>query len=83
MSPAFDPATQRVDLERQLALLTPVLQHLRVEAVPRHVLAVDWRGPAADEAGRRAEELARRLDSAADSVDDLLRIVRLQLGALP
>lgn len=83
MTPVFHPATQRADLERQLALLDPVLQHLRVESVPRHVLAVDWRGPAAEEAGRLAAELGRRLDSAADAVDDLLRVVRLQLGALP
>ncbi len=82
MSFAVDPAAHRADLERQVALLLPVLEHLRGEAAPAWATPPEWRGPAADAAERMREELARRLASAADAVDDLLRIVRQQLAAL-
>ncbi len=81
--PSIDPAAQRADLERQLALLVPVHQHLAVEAAPRHVIVDgDWTGPAAESAHRLVAELERRLALAADGVDDLVRTVRLQLGSL-
>lgn len=81
--PTIDPVAQRAALDRQLALLLPVLQHLRVEVAPgRLLLDDDWRGPAADSAKRLAAELDRRIALAADGVDDLVRIVRLLSGAL-
>jgi len=83
MTSPIDAAAQRADLERQLALLAPVLQHLRVEIGPRTLVPDEWSGPAAAAGERLVGELCRRLDLAADGVDDLLRIVRLQLGALP
>ncbi|MGV3712796.1 hypothetical protein [Pseudolysinimonas sp.] len=82
MTPSIDPTAQRADLERQLALLDPVLRHLR-EAAPRRIVPDDWEGPAARAAEGLADELRRRIDAAADGVDDLVRIVRLQLGAMP
>lgn len=81
MTPPIDPAAQRADLERQLALLDPVLRHLR-SAVPARLVPDDWEGPAARAAEGLTDELRRRLDLAADGVDDLVRVVRLQLGAL-
>lgn len=82
MPPPVDPAAHRADLERQLALLLPVLDHLRGEAAPAWVTPAEWQGPAARAAERMREELARRLGEAADAVDDLLRVLRQQLAAL-
>lgn len=82
MPPAVDPVAHRADLERQLALLLPVLDHLRGEAAPAWVTPDQWRGPASQAAERMREELRRRLAEAADAVDDVLRVLGLQLAAL-
>jgi hypothetical protein len=84
MAPPTDTVAQRADLERQLALLLPVVQHLRVEVAPgRLVLDDQWTGEAARAAAELVAELERRLALAADGVDDLVRQVRLVLGGLP
>jgi hypothetical protein len=83
MAPPIDPVAQRADLERQLALLVRVVQHLRVEVAPgRLVLDDEWTGEAARSAAGLIAELDRRLTLAADGVDDLVRQVRLVLGGL-
>jgi hypothetical protein len=84
MPPLTDTAAQRADLEQQLALLLPVLQHLSVEVAPgRLVLDDDWTGAAADAAAGFMTELERRIALAADGVDDLVRQVRLVIAGLP
>jgi hypothetical protein len=83
MFPPIDPVAQRAAYERQLALLTPVAQHLRVEVAPRVIVVDDeWTGPAAEAAAAFVAELDRLVSLAADGVEDLVRVVRGQLGAL-
>lgn len=78
-----DRDAQLAALERQLALLLPVRQHLQVEVAPRWIVVDDdWSGEAARAAADTVRELERRLALAADALDDLVRLVRLQIGAL-
>jgi hypothetical protein len=82
-SPPVDPAAIRAGLERQLALLHPVTEHLREAAhAPSPLVADDWRGPAAEAAGRFLDELRRELRIAADTTSDEVRRLRVELARL-
>ena len=84
MPPApVDPVAIRAALERQLSLLTMIVEHLNVAAAaPSPIPAGEWEGPAAAEAGELVAELRSRLRHAADVSDDARRQVRLQIAAL-
>ena len=84
MSPvSVDPVEVRVDLERQLALLLPVVEHLRTAATDAGPLVADeWRGQAADMAARFLAELRSRLRESADAVDDVVRQLRIDIARM-
>lgn len=84
MSPLpVDPAATRVCLERQLMLMTPVVEHLQDSAVDANPLvSAEWRGPAADAAAVFIAELRAGLRAAADEADDLVRNLRLNIALL-
>jgi hypothetical protein len=84
MSPVpVDPVAIRAGLERQLALLTLVVEHLQAEAADANPLvSADWRGPAADAAATFIAELRAGLRTAADEADDVLRTLRLNIALL-
>jgi hypothetical protein len=78
-----DPVAVRAALERQLALLTMIVEHLNVAAVaPSPILSAEWRGPSAEQAELLVTELRRRLRDAAGVTDDSVRRVRLQIATL-
>ncbi|HWH97531.1 MAG TPA: hypothetical protein VNS80_04120 [Pseudolysinimonas sp.] len=84
MSPVpVDPVAIRAGLERQLALLTPVVEHLQsaaVDAAP--LVSADWRGPAAEAAADFLADLRAGLRGAADEADDVVRTLRLNIALL-
>lgn len=81
--PPVDPAAVLRALERQLALLTMVADHLRtVAAAPSPLHADEWTGKAADHAAEFFVELRARLTDAEKVTDDTVRQVRLQIAAL-
>jgi hypothetical protein len=84
MSPLpVDPVAIRLGLERQLALLTPVVEHLQAAAVDAApLIADDWRGPAADAAAAFLTDLRAGLRAAADEADDMVRILRFNIASL-
>lgn len=84
MSPApVDPVAIRAGLERQLALLTPVVEHLQTAAAEANPLVADeWRGPAADAAAEFLGDLRAGLRAAADEADDVVRTLRLNIALL-
>ncbi len=84
MSPVpVDPAAIRAGLERQLALLTPVVEHLQAAAVDASPLvSEEWRGPAAEAAGTFLADLRSGLRAAADEADDVVRTLRLNIALL-
>lgn len=84
MSPLpVDPTAMRASLERQLALLTPVVDHLRAAAVEASPLvADDWRGPAAEAAAHFLADLRAGLCAAAEEADDVVRTLRLTIALL-
>lgn len=78
-----DPVAVRHALERQLALLTVVAEHLRAAVLaPSPLHAAEWAGPAADQAAAFVDELRARLRDAEAVTDDAVRRVRLQLAVL-
>ncbi|WP_309711783.1 hypothetical protein [Pseudolysinimonas sp.] len=84
MSPVpVDPLAIRAGLERQLALLTPVVEHLRAAAVDASPLvADDWCGPAAEAAATFLADLRAGLRAAAEEADDVVRTLRLNIALL-
>jgi len=84
MPPApVDPVAVRQALERQLALLSMIVEHLRAAvAAPSPMHATEWRGRAADQAAEFAVELRARLRDAEHVTDDTVRHVRLQIAML-
>lgn len=84
MSPVpVDPAAIRAGLERQLALLTPVVEHLEIAAAETNPLVDDeWRGPAADAAATFLTDLRSGLRAAAEEADDVVRTLRLNIALL-
>ncbi len=84
MSPVpVDPAAIRAGLERQLALLTPVVEHLQTSAAEANPLVTDdWRGPAADAAANFLTDLRAGLRAAADEADDVVRTLRITIAQL-
>jgi hypothetical protein len=84
MSPVpVDPVAIRAGLERQLALLTPVVEHLRSAALDESPLvAEEWRGPAAEAATAFLADLRAGMRAAADEADDAVRTLRLNIALL-
>jgi hypothetical protein len=84
MSPVpVDPVAVRTGLERQLALLTLVVEHLQTEAADANpIVSADWRGPAAEAAATFVVELRAGFRAAADEADDVLRTLRLNIALL-
>lgn len=78
-----DPDPTRAGLERQLALLAPVAEHLGAAAALPDPLGDDWRGPAADGATRFHADLRERMRDAHRLAEDALRIARLRWSGLP
>lgn len=79
----IDPVAVRHALERQLSLLSMVVDSLRsAAAAPNPMHASEWRGRAADQAEEFYVELGARLRHAEDVTDDAVRRVRLQIAAL-
>jgi hypothetical protein len=71
-SSSVDPEAIRVGLERQLALLTLVVEHLQTAAADASPLVSDdWRG-----------DLRDGLRAAADEADDLARTLRVTIATL-
>lgn len=82
MSPV-DPVATRAGLERQLALLAPVVEHLRAAALDvSPLVSEDWRGPAAEAAEGFLADLRAGLRGAADEADDIVRTLRLNIALL-
>ena len=84
MSPApVDPVAIRAGLERQVALLTLVVEHLESAATDANPLVSDdWRGPAAEAAAAFLLDLRAGLRAAADEADDIVRTLRLHIATL-
>jgi hypothetical protein len=84
MSPfPVDPAAIRAGLERQLALIAPVAEHLQSAAVDANPLVSDgWRGPAAETATAFVADLRVGLRAAADEADDVVRTLRFNIATL-
>lgn len=84
MSPVpVDPVVIRAGLERQLALLTPVVEHLEVSAAEANPLvAAEWRGPAAEAAAAFLVDLRAGLRAAAEEADDVVRTLRFNIASL-
>jgi hypothetical protein len=84
MSPVpVDPVTIRAGLERQLALLAPVVEHLQSAAADESPLVSDeWRGPAAEAATAFLVDLRSGLRAAAGEADDVARMLRLNIALL-
>ncbi|MGB3909681.1 MAG: hypothetical protein WBL06_04335 [Pseudolysinimonas sp.] len=84
MSPVpVDPVAIRVGLERQLALLTPVVEHLQTTATDANPLVSDeWRGPAAEAAAAFLVDLRTGLRAAAEEADDVVRTLRFNIATL-
>jgi hypothetical protein len=83
MSPVpVDPVAIRAGLERQLALLTPVVEHLRAAADANPLVSDDWRGPAAEAAAAFLVDLRAGLRTAADEADDVVRTLRFNIASL-
>lgn len=83
-APSVDPASIRAGLERQLALLAPVAEHLHAAAIgPSPLVADEWRGPAAEAASAFLDELRARLRDAEAATDDVVRTLRVHLGGMP
>jgi hypothetical protein len=84
MSPLpVDPAAIRAGLERQLALLTLVVEHLQSCAADANPLVADeWRGPAAEAATTFLADLRSGLREAADEAHDVVRLLRLEIAQL-
>lgn len=80
---SIDPAAIRAGLERQLALVTPVAEHLlRTSTQADPLIADDWRGPAAESAAAFLAALRADLRVAADEADDVVRTLRLHIAVL-
>lgn len=84
MSPVLvDPVAIRAGLERQVALLTLVVEHLQSAATDANPLVSDdWRGPAAEAAAAFLLDLRAGLSAAADEADDIVRTLRLHIATL-
>jgi len=84
MPPApVDPVAVRHALERQLSLLSMIVEHLRAAAsAPNPMHSAEWRGRTADQAAEFFVELRARLRDAEDVTDDTVRRVRLQIAML-
>lgn len=84
MSPVpVDPVAIRVGLERQVALLTPVVEHLQTSAADANPLVSDdWRGPAAEAAAAFLVDLRAGLRAAAAEADDVVRTLRYNIASL-
>lgn len=84
MSPVpVDPVAVRAGLERQLALLTLVVEHLQTAAADASPLVSDdWRGPSAEAAAAFLSDLRGGLRAAADEADDLARSLRVTIAML-
>jgi hypothetical protein len=84
MSPVpVDPVAIRAGLERQVALLTPVVEHLEVAAADANPLVSDdWRGPAAESAAAFVADLRAGLRAAAEEADDVVRTLRYNIASL-
>jgi hypothetical protein len=82
MSPVpVDPVAIRAGLERQLALLTPVVEHLRAAADSNPLVSDGWRGPAAEAAAAFLVDLRAGLRTAADEADDVVRTLRFNIAS--
>lgn len=77
-----DPAAIRAGLERQVALLTPVVEHLETAAGANPLVSDDWRGPAADAAAAFLLDLRSGLRAAADETSDVVRTLRFNIASL-
>lgn len=77
-----DPVAIRAGLERQVALLTPVVEHLRAAADANPLVSDDWRGPAAEAAAAFLLDLRAGLRTAADEADDVVRTLRFNIASL-
>jgi len=84
MPPApVDPVAVRTALERQLALMSMIGDHLRAAVTaPSPLHSADWQGRAADQAAEFVVELQARLRDAENVTDDTVRRVRLQIAML-
>jgi hypothetical protein len=84
MSPVpVDPVAIRAGLERQVALLTLVVEDLQTSAADAYPLVADeWRGPAAEAAAAFVAELRAGLRVAADEADDIVRTLRVKIAEL-
>jgi hypothetical protein len=84
MSPDLvDPLAVRAGLERQVALLTIVVENLQTAATDASpLISADWRGPAAEAAASFLEELRAGLRAAADEADDLVRTLRVTIATI-
>jgi hypothetical protein len=83
MSPVpVDPVAIRAGLERQVALLTPVVEHLQAAAGANPLVSDDWRGPAAEAAAAFLLDLRAGLRTAADEADDVVRTLRFNIASL-
>jgi hypothetical protein len=77
-----DPSL-RAALERQLALLLPVVDHLETQAIaPSPLVSAEWRGAAAEAAERFVEEMRTELRHLAEAVDHEVRGIRLHLAVM-
>ena len=82
-SSPVDPLAVRAGLERQLALLTLVIEHLQTAvAATSPLVSADWRGPAAEAAAAFVADLREGLRAAADEADDLARTLRVNIAML-
>lgn len=78
-----DPAAERAALERQFVLLAPVVQELHAAAIaPSPLLSSGWRGPAAEAAERFVADLRAVLFLAEDAVEEVVAMVRSEIGRL-
>jgi hypothetical protein len=84
MSPVpVDPVAIRAGLMRQVAILTPVVEHLQGAAADANPLVSDdWRGPAADAAAAFLVDLREGLRAAADEADDVVRTLNVHIATL-
>lgn len=82
MEPPIDPSAVRFALERQLAVLTLVADHLQVAALDPITAGAIWRGPAASAAAELAADRRRRTREVAQAVDDRRRELSVTIAVL-
>lgn len=75
-----DSPALRAVLERQVAVLAPVVIRLRAATARPPISPYDWRGPAATAARDLEQRLRSALVSAEDAGSEALRAARLALA---